>query len=527
MSSKKKKQLKGPKYSHVEVTHVSPTLKIQLRSVEPLRNSLSAGSKNRLDQYRRNLAVTRGRNDPEFDEDVLNVLQEYCFDKSNLREVTKYLSTLKDKDGVLFSRNFKLYSATEESFRRFAEKDYTSFRWNRSYQKSLEEVRSEIIRWRLKVCRFNSDDDVRSILPKLDTHSGYYWILTGKKEKGDNLEGILRELKRTEALIRERGRMDYPILVAFRTQGSGEIDDDGSFTNTCKHKTRVVSMIDLRQILIELRFAKSIQEKMAQVQWYAGGKSEVATSRILNGFRGRNRFYESIDYSNFDQTIPSWLIRDAFDILSEAFAMNDEEKQLWDAVVESFVKKTFVLNEGCLYSVKGIPSGSMFTQIIGSLCNRIMITCYLLSIGEVSRDMITMGDDNCFFTQNKVDMKMLSSYLMKNFGVTVKVDDKSTEGTTNEDPKFLSRVWTHKGTWRHPNQLLSRMLYPERERKYNEEITPYHVVFAFILTYPMGMRQLMNVGKFLKDHPISEREIWDKVDNRYLPGALAYIRNYT
>lgn len=514
--------------SRRELTHYSSSFSAKMRNTAYLENSLAVGSKNRLSQYRKNLAVTRGFQDPEIDYQLLDLLRQYVINSNEFEAQIRYLMSLKDLDGNPFSRNLKIYNTTEEAMVRFSEKDYTSFRWNENYRKSLKELKSEFSRLNLKPLVFKCDDHIKDALPKKDTHSGYTWILSGLKKKGENMEGIHRKFKHEMREAIKIGSFNKPILIGFRTQASGEYKDDGSQTNTCKHKLRVVSMIDLIQIIGELKFSKPIQDYLSTVPYYAGGKSEKAISSIITGNRMKYDRFLSIDYSSFDQTISSWLIEDAFSIIRTAFKdISEEESALFDVIVHDFIHKDFILNEGVLHSDKGVPSGSMFTQIIDSIVNVLVIKTYFHHL-KSSCDMITMGDDNAIFTNATIHLEDLSSYLSKNFGLIVKTDDKSSEGLTkHNNVKFLSRYWTWHGEWRHPNQLISRMIFPERHRNYDNVIGPEHVLFAFLLTYRLGVEKLIDSGRFTHDYPISKRFILDKVDSRYLPGALAFIREYT
>lgn len=519
--------MKHGRKSHREVTHLSSEFCSTLRNADFLYNSLSAGSKNRLTQYRTNLSVTRGKNDPNVDTKVRELLKEFVWDRKGFEEECKYLKDLKDADGYQFSRNLKIYSTIEDAMKRFADRDHTSFRWNQNYQHSLKLMIETFSQLQIQPLSYNCDDDIAENLPKLDTHSGYFWIISGKKKKGDNMEGLYKKFQSEVENALEHGSFNKPILLGFRTQASGEYEDNGSRTGKCKHKLRVVSMVDLIVIIAELMFAKPIQKFMASQTFYAGGKNETRISEIITNWRVKYDRFLSIDYTAFDQSISSWLIEDAFKVVRSAFVLNENEQRLFDIIVHDFIHKNFILNEGVLHSDKGVPSGSMFTQIIDTIVNCLVVMTYYSMLGAEA-EMIAMGDDNAIFTSSSESIEELASYIGKNFGLVIKTDDKSNEGSTKHDNvKFLSRYWRYDGQWRSANQLLSRLLYPERFRNYTREIGPEHVIFAFILTYRLGMNDLMDIGKFMQRYPISTKLIMEKVDSRYLPGSLAYIREYT
>lgn len=509
-------------------TRLSSSVTCSVKSVELLEKSLSTGSKRRLTDYRMNLAKSRGLDKALFDDKVFKVILKYALDRKEVIRQVNYLNHLQDDKGFAFSRNLKIYNQIEDNLINFKAVDHPSFRWNENYQQALKDVRSIFQRVRLKPLVFNTDDDIKDALPKENTHSGFRWILSGKKLKGDNMEGIHNLFEREKSAALSNGSFNSPILCAFRTQASGEYEDDGSQTDTCKHKTRLVSMYDLVSIVNELQFSVPFQSLIARQDFYAGGKDEHQISSIIMRWRVEYDKFFSIDYSSFDSTISSWLIKDAFNIIKSCFVLDQEQSHLYDIMVNDFINKTFVLSEGLLTCHRGVPSGSMWTQIIDSIVNAIVIKTYFNAMHQKCQ-MIIMGDDNCIFTNYDTTIDVLASYISKNFGLIVKVEDKSSFGSTKnkEGIKFLSRYWRFDGQYRHPNQLLSRMLFPERFRPYSDEVTPEMVVFAFILTYGIGMRYLIDCRKFLLENRISKKDLLDRVDSRYLPGSLAYIREYT
>lgn len=510
------------------VTHYEGEILSKMRSADDLKNSLSAGSKNRLEKYQKDLSVSRGTIKPGFDGNLKDLLLKYAYSEDVVKEALRYLNSLRDGDGYLFSRDLKIYSKTQEAMERFAQADHSSFRWNENYRKSLEWMKQMVSSCHLKPEKYETDDDILQAIPKVDTHSGYTFVETGVKQKGKNVEGLCRKHKERKRRIRTGLPVaKRPILIGFRTQASGEYEDDGTPSGHCKHKTRVVSMFDLLDIVDELQFSNPFQRWINLQEFYAGGKDNDYISIIISNNSYQFTKFMSIDYSSFDQTISSWLIEDAFDVVRSAFDLTPGQAREFHAVVDRFIHKDFILNEGIIHADKGVPSGSMFTQIIDTIVNVIVVNTYFNAIGKACK-MIAMGDDNAIFCDEGIKIEELASYISKNFGLIIKTDDKSNEGLTSRDRvKFLSSYWTPGGRWRHPNQLISRMLFPERWRDYTGEVKPEHVLFAYILTYKAGMCELINVPKFIRDYPISKAWIEQNVDSRYVPGSLAYIREYT
>lgn len=507
-------------------THLSPEVIRRLSNIESVSNALSVGSKRRLLMYCRDLSLSEGHDKDFFDSKLYEAILPYLTDEARMIAEKCYLDSIKDDDGFKFSRNLKIYSKTEAAFLEFSKPDHSNFTWNINYQKARKELKDLILQGgQLTPLTFLCDDDIKENLPKTGTHSGFYYIESGKVKKGDNIEGLYEAFLKGASTGLTNGDLDRPVLIGFRTQASGEYEDDGTRTNTCKHKLRVVCMVDLIQIVCELMFSRPVQDRLSKMEFYGGGKNDEWFRYFVSDCRSKFPKFISIDYSSFDQTISSWLIKDSFAILKECFSLDEEQSKLFDLVEHDFIHKDLILNEGVLHLHKGVPSGSMFTQIIDSMVNFLAISTYFNHLGK-RRRMNIMGDDNLIFCDADVEMADIASYIRKNFGLIIKVDDKSNEGDTQRShPKYLSRYWRFDGPWRHPYLIWSRMLFPERFRQYSEQVTPYHVILAYILTYSAGAREFINVEKFRAEHPISLKEL-DIVDSRYIPGVAAYLREY-
>lgn len=513
-----------------EFNTLTPQALSKVESASYIYKRLDAGSKRRLLDYQKSLSRPRGHLKPLFDDRVEKVILNYAMNSKFVKEQIEYLNQVRDEDGFLFSRDLSLYYKISDAMIRFADVDHPSFIWNRNFQKAKNIMINEFSKLKLSPVSYNSDDDIKDILPKLNAHSGFTFITTGLKEKRLHLEGSLAKYREHEEKALASGRFDEPILLGSRTQASGEYTENGEQTNFCKHKRRVVSMIEFYWGLAEFRFMNPLQKYLSDVPYYAGGKDDREITMRLRDWWSRSKYQKfiSLDYSNYDQTISGWLMREVYGILETAFVMTDNEKKLWDALVDSAINKVFIVSEGVIKSHKGLPSGLPSTQILGTLVNRLLALTYFISIDK-EFDMMAMGDDNIIFCGAEVELSKLGSYINKNFGMVVNVD-KSTEKFEGSDPEFLSRRWTMMGPWRDKCQLLSRMLFPERRRDYRNvhgvEVTPEEVIYGFIMTYRAGISALIDVERFMRDNPYLSQNTLKKLGTRYLPGALSYRLEY-
>lgn len=493
-------------------------------------SSLAGGSKNRLDDYQARLK--RDQDERNFDKKLCQFISEYRTDswESELEKTREYLYRLRSsKDGKLFSQGVKDYGKLKKNALAFAEANHTFFGWNENYKSAKEQMMKEFSSLMLNPIEYRSYDDIHDTLPKLDTHAGWSYILTGMRKKGEALgeftyDQIVDQLK----VAVENGSFNKPILVAVRTQGKGHaFDEDGNFTHDCDHKTRMVSMIDLIVIIAELIFAKPIQESMARAHWYAGGKNlDYGVARIISTLRSKYGWWYSLDYSSFDASISAWLIHDAFDIIRSAFPqLSEYHLRLLNVIENDFIEKDFVLGDEVIHSVRGVPSGSMFTQIVDSIVNRLVILTYMKSL-HMDGDMIIMGDDNLLFSRSALDMELLSSYMRKNFGLSINAQ-KCVSGQSFTSPQFLSCEWRSSGRWREPHEVYSKMLYPERKRVYKRDRAKVEeVLWSYYLSYPLAVSQFINISKLLNDFPRLRNIDLSNVDSSTLPGFLRYVKTY-
>jgi hypothetical protein len=505
-------------------TRLDSDLYYETRSEEQSQKfrGISSTLKTRLNSYKRNLTISRGLGKPLFDDKLIDLVFKYAKDIKSIHKEIDYLNQLVDQDGHKFSRNLKEYKKISSQLRGFVSDNHPNFFWNQHYKLALKQVSKKLNFEGLKALKYHSDEDILNVLPKANTHSGFTYLLSGKRCKGDNIVGLAKKLSKHLEEAREAKKLGIPNLIAFRTQASGEYDAQGKQTNTCKHKTRMVAMVDLVTIANELQFSYPFMSHFKDVSSFAGGKDDRVIGSIISDMRSRFKYHTSLDYSQFDQSISDWLIRDAFSLVKNCFNLEDEDAFKFDCVINDFIEKDFLIDKGLLRSSKGVPSGSMFTQIIGSLVNQLVISTYLNSIGS-SGEMIVMGDDNLVFTNTEINLEHLSSYILHNFGLVIN-PSKGSQGTFRENPQFLSREWTPIGPTRAWQAVLSRMAFPERFRAYDDEVQPQLVLYAYYLTYN-SVSDIIDVGKFISDYGLNKSGVFN-VDSRYIPGALAYLREY-
>lgn len=491
---------------------------MKIEKAQEIIGGFDATQNTRLSSYRKILSMDRDNH--YFDDKALKVLFDYLKEGFKLEDIVGYLN------GINYSQSVYQYSQIKSQIERFTLPNHTFNGWRKTFKLAKEQMMKEVKFARLKQIHYTGNEHIESVIPRKDTHAGFSYLETGLRKKGEYLENVFTEYNRKEAIALINGSWNTPIMIGSRTQASGAFSELGEFLNSYKSKSRLVSMIDIFLILAELKFAKPFQDYMSHVSWYAGGKDDKVIGDIINRWRHDYKYHLTLDYSQYDQSISDWLIRAAFDVVRNGFFMDPNfDERLFSLIREDFINKVFIDGEGHLVeSHKGVPSGSMFTQIIDSIVNRLMILSYCYSKGISDVEMMIMGDDNIIFTNVEIDKEDLASYLSFNFGVTVN-PSKSSFGSSKEAPEFLSRVWTFDGVYREPNSLVAKLLYPERFRNYDDKINePLMLVYSYILTFPLGMKEIVDVEK-IKSDIISKRTISDS-GSKWLSGFERYRRRY-
>ena len=278
-----------------------------------------------------------------------------------------------------------------------------------------------------------------------------------------------------------------------------------------KGKTRLVWGYPLSMTLLEGSFAKPILSQ------FKGGHTPMAFattnkrlgSKILSA-QNHNKFWYSLDMSQFDSSIQAEVIRVCFSILRTWFDVKEEYAfglsagKVLSMIENYFVHTPIVMpagkesqSEGTLYlgKNKGVPSGSYFTQVIDSIANIIMLGTFASKFGfKISpRECFVLGDDLLFFTNTHIDVDEISTYGHKMFGMTINTS-KTEHGSGDEPVPFLGRTWEKGLPMRDTVTAMKKMLYPENFRKY---VNPRREGNLVALSYNVSALQSIKLIPYL------------------------------
>lgn len=477
-----------------------------------LLNSLDLEQTKRLYDYGRALSTSSPKDyKPMFDNKAWQSILPYLVDAEQSTSVLDYLNNLEDSNGVRFGRNYKDYEQMKATLtEEFGKEHAPDFRWNRSFRQAVEIVKGRYRKARLKPLMYKSNEDIRGAVVVKDTSSGYERILSGRTHKKDilQLDNLYSLYVQKEQQAIKDGSFNMPILVAYRSQCSDGILDNGELSGSCKHKTRPVWMVDIWTSIAGFKFSRPLSEFLRYYEYTAIGKDDKWLSRYINNKRARINSFKTItlDYSKYDTSLPWWLILEVFEVIKAAFAeFSPQDERLFEVIIEDFIYKNVVLDNAEIYYVKnGVPSGHPLTGIVDTIGGELITETIKIQYNLPIYAYNIMGDDNLsFHGYHETKLEDIAAYIFRNFGITVNVD-KSSERPIKEAPEYLSRIWKVEGPYRHPNQLLSKLLFPERFRNYKlEGCSPELVVYSYILGYEAGMRQLIDVNGYLRDKHIS------------------------
>jgi hypothetical protein len=407
------------------------------------------------------------------------------------------------------TKSFYHVPETLEQFREFEASEPPNALWNVNVRAACAVLLNQIKVKELDRIELHHPEDLEKVWSNREAKAGF--VNFGKTKNESVTESFITFVRLTSLI--KRGVKDFgiPCQVFHRAQISGFINEDGDYSSeSLKMKDRFVFGADAATVAKEGQYARPLIDHLAR-SWmgYAGGKSPEEIRSLIRRSANRSTYWLSIDYSKFDQTVPSWLLNWCFSVVKRFYPTEYESEIDW--IAYNFVNtKVAIPGRGVVTKRKGIPSGSHFTQIIGSMANAIMAMSYIASLcprgefrhkvryveevlcyGDSSElPMFVMGDDNLMFTSCRLDVDDLALYVHRVFGVRIN-PDKCDFGTRFQYPVFLKREWRGLGEYQDPSYLTINVIHPEGDRSY-EGYSPWHIVYGLFLTYRLAFPSWMS-----------------------------------
>jgi len=232
-------------------------------------------------------------------------------------------------------------------------------------------------------------------------------------------------------------------------------------------KGRLVWIAPLSTTILGTRFAKPAYSGLVGRAPFAYARTNVSIGTHISGLQSRHNFVYCLDFSAFDASLPAWLIADCFDVLASHLRMDTSDKYLFDKLVNDFIHSRIVLPDLSIWQVhRGIPSGSAFTSLIGSIANYLIIQYVWIRLtghGPRPTDVMVLGDDSIVGSSFYASMDDVAAVAAE-LGVKVNAE-KSVMARSNDMVHFLGHEWANSRPHRKKSETAKRMAFPERPKR--------------------------------------------------------------
>lgn len=322
---------------------------------------------------------------------------------------------------------------------------------------------------------FKFDEDFRSTLP-LANSPGLPWTMRGVKTKREAIELGLQDLRFKVHLYKtgKIKRLEIP---------PSQVSTRNHLVVTGVQKVRGVYPCPLDIWILEAMMFKELLDLYNNADTiYALGIGPLTGghNRLAGKLTG---YYKAlVDFSAFDKTVPAiilhhafWIIRRKIDITQYAHwgvPFSYQMEKILDVIEDYFINTPFQTPEGRYYSKDhGIPSGSLLTNVIGSVVNAIVCfyVCEKLDFDYVPELCRFMGDDGLlvFRSNSKFsEFDKFSDCLYSSFGMITNAE-KFKLSKSVEDFTFLGYEVTSPVVYPQRNiiELFRSMIHPEHKDK--------------------------------------------------------------
>nr|UUV42356.1 MAG: putative RNA dependent RNA polymerase [Hattula partiti-like virus] len=308
-------------------------------------------------------------------------------------------------------------------------------------------------------------------LPKM-TSPGLPYIQRGYRTKKDVWDECKTEIINKHQAVRKGQHVTFPDCAAMSRSAVSTSD---------KNKTRLVWSYPLDIVLLESKYVQPlllamIEQKIGTSVAY-GAETQRGGMKWLNHQLNKlpDMSYLCLDFSAFDQTIPAWLIRIAFDILEECFdihtveEVNGERKtdaitisREWKAIRDYFINTPIRMEDGTRFKkTGGVPSGSCFTNLVDSIVNLIVVRyCIKATTNFWPSFLCVLGDDSVTATLGNVNLHNIAECAKDCFGMIVNVE-KSYWTSSPQNVQFLGYYNYHGYPMRDEEPMLAGLLLPD------------------------------------------------------------------
>nr|CAH2618893.1 RNA-dependent RNA polymerase [Yunnan larch deltapartitivirus]CAI5383967.1 RNA-dependent RNA polymerase [Yunnan larch deltapartitivirus] len=327
--------------------------------------------------------------------------------------------------------------------------------WNRAKQHVLTKVRRLP---KVEALSFKDFDQVKYLS---SSSAGYGYIGL----KGD--PGNYERAKRTAVTIAESLNHN----PSYGPEAIANSTPDVAFTRTqlsqikVKRKVRNVWGEAFHYVLLEGLFADPlIRSFRSRNSFYFIGRDPLlAVPALIQEILSYTDYVYQLDWSAFDSSVQEWEIRYAFHLLEQLLVFPGKvEEQIWHFVIELFIyRKIACPDRRIRLKTLGIPSGSCFTNMVGSIVNYTRIQFLFLKLTKQPAIAYTHGDDSLagVSTTQYIQLHILQA-ACEPYDWQLKAE-KSAISSEAEQTTFLSRTVREGQNFRDTLTCLRMLKYPE------------------------------------------------------------------
>jgi len=251
-----------------------------------------------------------------------------------------------------------------------------------------------------------------------------------------------------------------------------------------KSKIRPVWGFPTDVIVEEARFFFPLMEELKLINNERDTFYGTGMETMLSGHQHLARNFDTpgvkyvlnSDLSQFDAHVPAWIIRDIFSHISSWFdftRVRDSEGKIWNvkkeqtcrrwkALISYFINTKVRLPNGTRFQkCQGVPSGSMFTNLIDTCVNAVQFRTVLYHIDSLPVKDYYYGDDSTIFLRDALDLDNVAHLLKMHFGAVLNVD-KTILSDNQDNIHWLGYFHRNTGPRRDFDFIIASTLFPDR-----------------------------------------------------------------
>lgn len=261
-------------------------------------------------------------------------------------------------------------------------------------------------------------------------------------------------------------------------------------------------------------------------------------ARVLHYSRNLSCTSVSLDWSQFDQTIPSWIsyyiikrLVDRIEIPANFTnqPIEDYKKHITSQLASIFIHSRVILPDGSTFvKHKGIPSGSQGTQLIGTIANMAIVQYLVHDQNIEAVDLMCLGDDSFFriTSEQYPNLQRMAALAYTHFGMHLHPDK-----CVVNPPYTLMQFLGYTGQWGFA--VVEQQKFEFKQRFLPYPMTLQEEVGRFISLYIMGgyavksyagTRQFL-LDSSLLDDPAITTDIANKLQHVYGIDPSALLTN--